>query len=412
MVLGTVGYMSPEQVRGEAADPRSDIFSFGVVLYELLSGARPFIGDTAVQTMNAILTEDPPEIVTTGRPLPPALERVVRHCLEKKPDERFQSARDLAFALDALSSASSTSSGAVAAIEPVRRRLLPVLAAAGGIVAVVLAALAFFQPTDSAMDGHRLVPFSFESGGQSNAAWSPDGTVVAYSGAINPLDRKQVFIRYLDQPVARQLTDETEDCAVIGWMAGGKRILFRRGSSLFSVASVGGVPEPVLFGGDSTFTGSLPIALARQGDVLAAVRRGDDGAFSVWTSSPVGEPFVRYQPDPFADAERIANRQLSFSPDGRQMLLAMPSGDQGLSVWLMPYPANPAEPPRRVLADIAEISGMSWSPTTAVWCSPSKWTPSVTTDCGWSISDRVNGTRLPTIPVTSPRASSLQTARG
>jgi eukaryotic-like serine/threonine-protein kinase len=114
MVLGTVGYMSPEQVRGDAADARSDIFSFGVVLYELLSGQRPFIGDTAVQTMNAILTEDPPEITTTTRALPPALERVVRHCLEKKPDERFQSARDLAFALDALSSASSTSASGVA----------------------------------------------------------------------------------------------------------------------------------------------------------------------------------------------------------------------------------------------------------------------------------------------------------
>jgi serine/threonine protein kinase len=105
IVMGTVGYMSPEQVRGDAADARSDIFSFGVVLYELLSGQRPFVGDTAVQAMNAILTEDPPEITTTTRALPPALERVVRHCLEKKADERFQSARDLAFALDALSSA-------------------------------------------------------------------------------------------------------------------------------------------------------------------------------------------------------------------------------------------------------------------------------------------------------------------
>ena len=125
VVLGTVGYMSPEQVRGEAADARSDIFSFGVVLYELLAGERPFRGDTAVQTMNATLTEDPPELASTGRALPPAFERVVRHCLEKNPEERFQSARDLAFALDALSSSSAPSSS-VAAIEPVRPPSPPV----------------------------------------------------------------------------------------------------------------------------------------------------------------------------------------------------------------------------------------------------------------------------------------------
>jgi serine/threonine protein kinase len=146
VVLGTVGYMSPEQVRGDTADPRSDIFSFGIVLYELLSGDRPFKGDSAVQTMNAILTEDPPEIVTTGKPLPPALERVVRHCLEKKPDERFQSARDLAFALDALSTGSgtSTSTSTVAAVAAPRqrRRWLPLALIGLGVLTALALALA------------------------------------------------------------------------------------------------------------------------------------------------------------------------------------------------------------------------------------------------------------------------------
>src|SRR5436309_578772 len=104
-VMGTVGYMSPEQVRGRSADHRSDIFSLGTILYEMLSGKRAFHGDSAVETMNAILKEDPPELSETNQNIGPSLERVVDHCLEKNPEERFQSARDLAFALEALSGA-------------------------------------------------------------------------------------------------------------------------------------------------------------------------------------------------------------------------------------------------------------------------------------------------------------------
>ena len=109
VVLGTVGYMSPEQVRGQETDHRCDIFSFGAILYEMLSGKRAFRGETAADTMSAILKEDPPELTETNRAISPALERIVRHCLEKNPDERFQSARDIAFNLDALSSISSSS---------------------------------------------------------------------------------------------------------------------------------------------------------------------------------------------------------------------------------------------------------------------------------------------------------------
>src|SRR4029079_14377270 len=98
-VLGTVGYMSPEQVRGQPADARSDIFSVGVVLFEMLSGIRPFHRDSAVETMNAILKEDPADLSATNTKLPPSVDRIVRHCLEKNPAERFQSAQDLAFAL-------------------------------------------------------------------------------------------------------------------------------------------------------------------------------------------------------------------------------------------------------------------------------------------------------------------------
>ena len=101
--MGTVGYMSPEQVRGEEVDHRSDIFSFGVILYEMLTGRRTFTGDSAIEVMNAILKDEPEELPETDMKISPALERIVRRCLEKRPERRFQSASDLGFAIETLS---------------------------------------------------------------------------------------------------------------------------------------------------------------------------------------------------------------------------------------------------------------------------------------------------------------------
>src|ERR1700680_3195418 len=117
VVMGTVGYMSPEQVKGQTADHRSDLFSLGAILYEMVSGRRAFRGETSVETMSAILKEDTPELTETNRSVPPVMERIVRHCLEKNPEERFQSARDVAFNLQSLSGSTSQQ----AAIAPARR---------------------------------------------------------------------------------------------------------------------------------------------------------------------------------------------------------------------------------------------------------------------------------------------------
>jgi serine/threonine protein kinase/tetratricopeptide (TPR) repeat protein len=111
VVIGTVGYMSPEQVRAKSTDHRTDIFAFGVILYEMLSGRKAFDGDTPADTLSAILTHDLPDLSASNRAIPPALDRVVRRCLEKKADERFQSVRDAAFALEAISVDSVPSSG-------------------------------------------------------------------------------------------------------------------------------------------------------------------------------------------------------------------------------------------------------------------------------------------------------------
>src|SRR5215468_7817699 len=143
VVLGTLGYMSPEQVRGRAADARSDIFAFGAILYEMLAAKRAFHGDSAADTMSAILKEDPPDLSLTDQNISPGLERIVRHCLEKNPEQRFHSAHDLAFDLGTLSGLSAPARPP-AAVERARGgmgrwRLLQAAAAALVVLGVVFA---------------------------------------------------------------------------------------------------------------------------------------------------------------------------------------------------------------------------------------------------------------------------------
>ncbi len=121
VVMGTLGYMSPEQVKGKPADARSDIFSFGAIFYEMLSGKRAFHADSAGETMASILREDPPDLSVTNQNISPGLERIVRHCLEKNPERRFQSSSDIAFALQSLSEGSG--SVVPGAVTPRARRI-------------------------------------------------------------------------------------------------------------------------------------------------------------------------------------------------------------------------------------------------------------------------------------------------
>jgi Tol biopolymer transport system component len=208
VVLGTVGYMAPEQVRGRAADHRSDIFSFGTILYEMISGQRAFRGDSSVETMNAILKEDPAEISATNRNFPPALERLIRRCIEKSPEERFQSARDLAFALDALSGhsgSSATQAALVASIDLRKRWLLPVVALA--LFAVVAGGSFFAGLWKGRASGAKVVtfqPMTFRPQTIFRAAFAPDGKTFVYSAAPT-WNQPELFVLSSDYPEPRSL---------------------------------------------------------------------------------------------------------------------------------------------------------------------------------------------------------------
>jgi WD40 repeat protein len=183
-VMGTVGYMSPEQVRGKPADHRSDLFSLGAILYEMLSGERAFRGESAAETMAAIAQKDPRQLSELEGRFPPSIERILRHCLEKKPEERFDTAHDLAFALETAGTVPASATAAPrddAGSRRSRAALLAIVATA----AALLGGLGVFQlrapKPQRAAAWHRL---TFASGTVLSAGFLPDGKVV-YSAAWN-----------------------------------------------------------------------------------------------------------------------------------------------------------------------------------------------------------------------------------
>jgi eukaryotic-like serine/threonine-protein kinase len=263
-VMGTAGYMSPEQVRARPVDHRTDIFSLGVVLYEMLAGRRPFAGDSTVETMNAILTADPPEIVLSGRPLPPALGEIVRHCLEKNADERFQSARDLSFALHSLSAGSGSmathaGSGPLPA-PPAPSRGIPwkPIAAVALVAAGVGAALALWlaRPAVQTPETWRVRRLTNDSGITTNPAISRDGRLVAYvsdrAGASTDL-----WVQQVDGGDPVQLTRDLGYCRDPAFSPDGSKIAVACGvdrGTVYVVPTLGGLPRRIAEGDWAQFS--------------------------------------------------------------------------------------------------------------------------------------------------------------
>ncbi len=206
-VLGTAGYMSPEQVRGLEVDQRSDIFSFGTIVYEMLAGIRAFRGPSSVETMNAVLHKDPPDFTAAGEHVSPPLERLIRRCLEKERDERFHSARDIAFALDAVSGSSSGAAAPVSRAEPARmRKWTPWVAAALGIVLGLAgsAGIVRLRGNSRPEPPASFSQLTYSAGAESEPSLAPDGKTFAFVRVVD--GQSDIFVQRIDGQSAINVT--------------------------------------------------------------------------------------------------------------------------------------------------------------------------------------------------------------
>jgi Tol biopolymer transport system component len=260
VVLGTVGYMSPEQVKGQPTDHRSDIFALGAICYEMLAGARAFGGPSAAETMTAILREDPPDLSVVRSDVPPALGQIIRHCLEKRPGERFQSTRDLAFALEGVAQASgSNPASAVTATAPPRLRRSSFIAAA--LIGAVLIGIGIGIIADRqnravagrSAGGPSFQPLTFRLGIVRNARFAPDGRTIIYSAAWEG-EPPQVFATRVEGPESRPLG--LADADVLAVSASGELAVNLRPSwprflttgTLATMPVTGGAPRELMEG--------------------------------------------------------------------------------------------------------------------------------------------------------------------
>ncbi len=248
VVMGTVGYMSPEQVRGGPVDHRSDIFSFGTVLYEMLSGRRAFHGDSVIETLNAILKEEPQDLSAANRNLVPALERVVWHCLEKSPERRFQSANDIAFALESLSGyASSDPTATIAVPAPFRPGNRERLVWIAVTAILCLAALSLLMlklrgsATELRVNRLSILPpeKTFLMAGQAPLI-SPDGKILAFV-AMDASGKSLLYVRSLDALIPQALSG-TDGAILPFWSPDSRSLGFFAGRNLKKIEISGGQP--------------------------------------------------------------------------------------------------------------------------------------------------------------------------
>ncbi|MGH9482089.1 MAG: protein kinase domain-containing protein, partial [Terriglobales bacterium] len=365
MVLGTVGYMAPEQVRGEPATVRSDLFALGAILYEMLAGRRAFGASSSVEVMSAILRDEPPEITLAGAALPPGVDRLLHRCLEKEPRQRFQNAADLEYALAELESpASSSRTPALVAAAPPARRFGG-LAWAPLLVAALIGAgiTAWLMHGRSGFDVTRVRYTLFAPDTDGGAYWSPDGGAVAYAAPPAPGDAAQVFVRYLNNPSATQLTRVPDLTSVMGWSGDSQNVFFYAADRRMESVSVAGGEPRVVYDFGAALGSNRTFAVSPR--AWAVYQPGADGQLNVFLSPPGAPRWTPYAPAPFSARQLVNTPELRFSPDGKQLLLLVNRDLGKEEAWLLPYPPDPAHPPREVLQHLPPhefTPRFSWMP--------------------------------------------------
>ena len=305
LVMGTVGYMSPEQVRGEPADHRSDIFSFGCVMYELETGKRAFDGQSAADAMSAILKEEPPELNSA-----PGLDATIRRCLEKNPRQRFQSAADLAFTLRSLSNPSGTRPAIVAQPTVRRQWLAPVMATIGAVL--LFAAGYLVRERSSVTAPLHFERLTFRQGKIGAARFTPDGQSVVYSAAWDG-GPNRIYLATPGAPESRDLQMPAESRLLSVSSRGDLAFLV----GPFGIDGTGTLQRSSISGGQmrGLLEGAFLADWSPDGNAMAVVRQ-IDGKWRL--EYPVGKMLVE-QDVPFFS--------IRVSPDGERIAFATWAGN-------------------------------------------------------------------------------------
>jgi Tol biopolymer transport system component len=358
VVLGTVGYMSPEQLRGRPADARSDIFSLGAILYEMLAGRRAFQGASTADTLSAILREDPPDLSLANPAVPPTLERLVRHCLEKSPEARFGAAHDVAFDLDEISAPSG--SGPVVGVRARAAATLRRIAAALALAALLALVFVIGRWQGEARNRSRQVmtfqPLTITSGDEWDPTLSPDGQMLAFAKHSAP-GNADIFLLRVGGTNAINLTpDSPKGDEQPAFSPDGRLIAFRserEGGGIFVMGATGeSVRRLTDFGYGPAWTpdgGSIVLATG-PGQALARPELS-----ALWSVNVVtGEARKLYEGDGVQPAVSPHGRRIAFwalSPESSQR-----------DIWTIPLPGlGKDERPVPVTADAPTDVSPFWS---------------------------------------------------
>src|SRR5262245_41775404 len=323
IVMGTASYMSPEQARGEKVDHRTDIFSFGVMLYEMLAGRRPFEGVTASDVMAAVLTSEPVSLAEAVPEVLAPISRIVQRCLEKRPGQRFQSAGDLGFALEALHSSSGTWPGSQGAWFVKKRKQLAWLVTVAALLLGILGFAWSYFTHQPAPNDARVMKFSIlppENSSFVHIVVSPDGRYLAFTAATftaATVYKKQLWVRAFDSSEARALAG-TQGAIFPFWSPDSRFIGFFADGRLKKIEVTGG-PVQTLYEAPQTTGG----AWSRAGVILFVPHtvRG------LWRISATGEEATQVTTIDRSRQE-ISHHHPTFLPDGRHFLYSIVSGQK------------------------------------------------------------------------------------